>query len=196
MNDYLREVGRKTFHMLSLVYLFAYHRLGYPVIIRWMIPWTIVVMVVETGRFYWPKVNDFLFGLMGEFSRPEERFHYSGIVHTTLGAFLLFIVFGDKPQHVSFGLYCVALGDAAAALVGKSIGKHRLFGSKKSIEGSLACWLVCAAAGVWTGFPAGCALAGATVATGVEWLPTSALFNDNLWMPIAVATTARLCAGS
>ena len=195
MNDLAKEFGRKAFHMLSLVYLAAYMILGYPRVVAWMIPWTVFVLVMETARLYSKGLNDFLFGLLGALARSEERTRYSGIVHTTLGSFLLFLAFGKQPPLVSAGLLSLALGDAAAALVGKSIGRHRILGSKKSLEGSLACFLTCAAAGAWSGFPAGCAVVGAAVGTVIEFMPTTALFNDNLWMPIGVALALRLCAG-
>jgi len=192
--DLIKELGRKTFHMLSLAYLAAYHVLGYPRVIQWMVPWTVVVLVVETVRLKWAPLNDFLFRVMGGLAREEEKENYSGIVHTTLGAFILFLMFKERTAYVSAGLYCVALGDAAAALVWKSIGRHHIFNSKKSIEGSAACLLVCAAAGVWEGFSAGSAIAGALAATVIEFLPTNVIFNDNMWMPIGVAITLRLCA--
>lgn len=195
MNDVLKECGRKAFHMLSLVYLAAYHLLGYPRVIAWMMPWMVLVMIVETSRLYYEPFNRFLFNVLGALSREEERTHYSGIVHTTAGALILFLAFGTRPPIVAAGLLCVALGDAMAALIGKSIGRHHLFGSKKSVEGSAACFLTCAAVGIYTGFPAGSALAGASAATVIEFMPTKVYFNDNMWMPIGVAVTLRLCAG-
>lgn len=196
MNALSRELLRKSFHMLSLAYLAAYYILGYPRVLTWMIVWMVVVLVIETGRLYFDAFNRFLFSLLGALARDEERNRYSGIVHTTLGALVLFLAFGTRPALVSAGLLCVALGDAVAALVGKTLGRHRLFGSKKSIEGSAACFLTCAAVGICTGFPAGSAVAGATAATFIEALPTTAFFNDNMWMPIVVAGVLRLCAGS
>jgi dolichol kinase len=193
--EWFKELGRKTFHQLSLAFLIVYYWIGYPRIIRWMIPWTILVFVVETSRLYIPAVNKLLFDLMGGLAREEERNHYSGIVSTTVGAFILFLALRDQARFVAAGLLCVSLGDTAAALVGKAVGRHHLFGSKKSIEGSAACFLTCAAVGTCLGFSAGSALAGASAGTIIEFLPTSLLFNDNMWMPIGVALTLKLCAG-
>lgn len=194
MKELLREAGRKTFHMLSLAYLAAYFLIGYPRILAWLGVWTVVVVVVESGRLYWRGANDFLFGLFKGLSRPEERKRYSGIFHTTVGALIVIVLFGSQPRLVAAGIWCVALGDAAAALVGKAIGRIRLAGSKKSVEGSLACFLVCAAACRALGFGLPAAAAGALAATIVELLPTTWWFNDNLWMPVAAAAAVRLCA--
>lgn len=195
MNDFLRECGRKAFHMLSLAYLAAYFVIGYPLVLRWMAGWTVVVVVVETARLYSRAFNDFLFALFKGLSRPEERGQYSGILHTTLGALSLMALFGAEGKLVAAGIWCVALGDAAAALIGKSFGRHKFPGSKKSLEGSLACLAVCAAACRALGFPAAACLAGAAGATFVEFLPTTTWFNDNLWMPLATAAAIKLCAG-
>ncbi|MBI3552313.1 MAG: phosphatidate cytidylyltransferase [Elusimicrobia bacterium] len=193
--ELLKEAGRKAFHQLSLAYLVAYHLLGYPRIVRWMIPWTIFVLAVETARLHFAGLNRFLFNALGALARPEETSHYSGIVYTTLGAFILFLAFKTQSAYVAAGLFCVSLGDTAAALVGKSFGRHRIFGSKKSVEGSLACFIVCACVGLSTGFSLTTALAGASAGTLIEFLPTTIWLNDNMWMPIAVAGALRLCAG-
>jgi dolichol kinase len=193
--DLLREAGRKTFHMLSLVYLAAYYLIGYPLILKWLSGWAVVVVAVETARLYLPGFNDYLFKLFRGLSRPEERGHYSGVFHTTIGALAVIWLFGDRPAYVAAGIWCVSLGDAAAALVGKAIGRLRLPGSKKSVEGSTACFVVCAAACLAVGFPPLAAAAGALAATVVELLPTTWFFNDNLWMPLATAVALRVCAG-
>lgn len=195
MNELLREAGRKTFHMLSLVYLGAYYLTGYPAILKWLSAWAVVVVLVETARLYLPGFNDYLFKLFRGLSRPEERRHYSGVFHTTIGALAVIWLFGGKPAYVAAGIWCVSLGDAAAALVGKAIGRLRFPGSKKSVEGSAACFIVCAAACQLLGFPPASSALGALAATLVELMPTTWFFNDNLWMPLATAVALRACAG-
>ena len=188
-----REILRKTWHMASLAYLAAYKLIGYPRIAGWLAAWSALVAAVEFGRLYVPRLNELLFKAFGILARPEERGRVSGILHTTLGALLLILAFGRRPAIVAAGLLYVALGDAAAALVGKSLGRHRLPGSRKSIEGSLGCFAACAAVGWGMGFPAPAVLLAAATATGIELLPTTALFNDNLWMPVGTAVVLSLC---
>lgn len=185
-NDLLRETGRKTFHMLSLAYLAAYWLIGWPRVLPWLFAWFCVVTLVETARLLRPALNDRLHGMFKGLSRPEEYADYSGIFHTTGGALLLIAGFGADARVVSASIYCVAFGDAAAALIGKAVGGPKIFG-KKSWAGSLACLFVCLAAGRLCGFGWGSAAAGAIAATAIELCPTTRWFNDNLWMPLATA---------
>ena len=66
---------------------------------------------------------------------------FSGIFHTTAGCLAVMFWAGSKPAVVWASLLYLALGDAAAALVGKAAGRHKIAGGKKSVEGSAACFL-------------------------------------------------------
>lgn len=190
-----RELARKSFHMLSLVYLAAYKLLGWPRVLTPMLAWTALVVVVETWRLKSPAANRALTRFFGGLARDDEHDKYSGIVHTTLGVLCLWLLYGAKDSIVSAGIYYVAFGDASAALVGKWIGTHKIGKSKKSVEGSLACFVACVLVGFGTGFSAIPVFAAAVTATVVEFLPTTRWWNDNLWMPVITATVLRLCAG-
>ncbi len=191
--DLLYEFQRKVFHLLSLVYLAAYWVIGYPRVIAWMSVWTVFVAGLEAARLRWPKLNETLTNLFANLSRPEESRHYSGVFHTSAGALAVIVFFGSDPKIVSAALFCAAFGDAAAALIGKSFGKHRLSGGKKSLEGSLGCFLICFLVGRAFGFQIIASIAAATAGTLIEFLPTTAYFNDNLWMPMGTALALRLC---
>ncbi len=188
--SFARECGRKAFHMLSLAYLAAYHLIGYPGVLAWMAAWTALVTALEFGRLRRPRLNAALFSFFSGMARPEERERPSGVFHTTAGALLLMAGFGEHPRIVAAALFYVALGDTAAALAGKSLGRHRIGG--KSLEGSLACFLACAAIGRALGFGPLPLLLAALSAAAIEMLPTTRFFNDNLWMPVGTAAVLRL----
>jgi dolichol kinase len=192
MDVLVREMGRKAFHMLSLIYLAAYHFLGYPRVLFWMAAWATLVLLLESGRLLCPAFNEFLLSLFAGIARDQEARSFSGIFHTTLGALILMAGFGTYPRIVFTSLFYVALGDAAAALVGKGLGRRLILGGKKSLEGSLACFLVCAALGWTAGFSAASCVLSAMAATIIEIFPTTRFFNDNLWMPVATALVLRL----
>lgn len=194
MSDWLRECCRKAFHMLSFAYLAAYWLLGYPRVLSWMAAWTALVVLAETARLRSPALNDALFSVFAGIERPEERGRYSGIFHTTVGAFLLFLGFGGHPRIVAAAIGYVALGDAVAALGGKLLGRHRLFSSRKTLEGSLCCFAACLLVGWVLGLDAGAAFSGALAATVIECFPTTRYFNDNLWMPVGTAVVLRVLA--
>lgn len=192
----VRELARKSFHLLSLVYLGAYKLIGWPKVMPLMLGWVILVVTIETWRLKSPAVNRALTEFFGGLARDDEHDKYSGILHTTLGVWLLWLLFGGRDNLVSAGIYYVALGDAAAALVGKAVGKRRIGSSKKTVEGSAACFAVCLLIGVGHGFPLWHSLAAAVTATVVEFLPTGRWWNDNLWLPVVTATVLRICAAS
>ncbi len=189
----LKEVQRKVFHMLSLVFLAAYLLIGYPRVMPWMYAFSALVAAVELGRLYVPALNQALVAmpLFSSISRPEEHRRVSGLFHTTFGVLLLWLFFGAHRQIVAASIYCVAFGDTAAALIGKSLGRVRLPGSKKSLEGSAACWTACFLSCKLTGFGSGAAAAAALCATVVEFCPTTTWFNDNLWLPVAAAVALK-----
>ena len=195
MNELWRELGRKAFHMLSLVYLAAYHLLGYPAVLRPMVVWLGFVAAVETGRFLSPRLYQALTDLFRGLIRESERRSFSGIFHTTAGALSVMLLAGPHPRVVTAALLCLALGDAAAALFGKAFGRHRILGGAKSLEGSLACLAVCVSVSLAAGLAPLPAAGGALAATAVELAPTTRFFNDNLWMPVAAAA-AMLALGA
>jgi len=190
MTDLRREIGRKAFHMLSLVYLAAFYLIGYPRVLVALAAWLVFVAAVEAGRFASERLNRALTGFFRGMIRETEQRSYSGIFHTTAGCLTTILIAGRRPRVVTAALLCLALGDAAAALVGKAWGRHRFPGSDKSVEGSLACLLVCLGVGLAAGLGPWPAAGAALAATLVELLPTTRFFNDNLWMPVAAAAAA------
>lgn len=192
----VRELARKTFHLLSLIYLAAYKLIGWPAVKTPMLVWWCVVVVVESARLLSPALNRGLTRFFGGLAREDESDKFSGIFHTTTGVLILYFVFGARPDLVAAGIYFVAFGDAAAALVGKAWGRHKLPGGAKSYEGSAACFAACAISGAVLGFSPGAVLIAASCATVIELVPTTRWWNDNLWMPVITATVLKLCAAS
>ena len=191
----LRESARKAFHLLSLIYLAGYKLIGWPAVLRWMAAWAVIIFTVETARLALPKLNAALTAFFGGLAREDEHDKYSGIIHTTLGVLIVFVAFGAAPRIVAGAIYCVAFGDAAAALVGKAFGRT-VIRTGKSLEGSAACFSTCALS-LWAlGFSAVPVVVASLAATLVELCPTTRWFNDNLWMPVVAGAALKLCAGS
>lgn len=192
MSDLRREFGRKAFHMLSLVYWGAFAFFGWPRIVPILAAWLAVVTAVETARLRVPAVERRLVGLFEGMIRDTERRHYSGIIHTTTGSLAAMLIARGDPVIVGAAIGSLAFGDACAALAGKAFGRTKILGGKKSLEGSLAGLAACYAVSVLVGVRPGAALLSACAVMGVELLPTTGFFNDNLWMPVTAAVVLSL----
>ena len=187
----LREMPRKIFHLLSLLYYVLYRTLGLKRTIFWMALWTIAVSAAETARLCFPAWNRIILRPFSSIVRPEENNRVSALFHTTLGSLLAFVFFGKDPKSVAFALGCAALGDAAAALGGKALGRHSI-GPGKTLEGTLSCLAVCMGIGLFLGLGWAPSLFAAAAATAVEYAPVTSWFNDNLWMPLVAAGALQL----
>lgn len=182
--DYKRELRRKLFHGLSLVYLAGYYVLGKTLFLKVIGAFILLEGAVEIARLQTPALNMYLMRYFGGIHRSQEAHRVSGVFWTSLGCALTVVFFGERSDWVTAGLLYLALGDAMAALAGKAFGRitFKLGGRTKSVEGSLACFTVCLAAGWAAGLPPLAIVVGASVATIVELLPVP--LDDNLWIPL------------
>ncbi|ASA78515.1 diacylglycerol/polyprenol kinase family protein [Thermococcus sp. 5-4] len=70
-----------------------------------------------------------------EITRSHERYRVAAHIYFAAAAFIVVYFF---PAEIAIGAITVAtVGDALAAIIGKSLGRHR-FSNGKSLEGSLA----------------------------------------------------------
>jgi dolichol kinase len=136
---------------------------------------------------------------VGWLLRKSEYRGITGAGYYLLGSFLAVLLF--SPTIAIAGMLFLIFGDFAAALVGTAIGKIRLF-AKKSLEGSLACFVICLGVGLllfWKVKPdwsigVRLALSGAIAATLAELLPLK--INDNLTIPLLSGLALLLAAWS
>lgn len=187
------ELKRKGFHLISLVYVFGYWYLPKEIVIGGLAIAILIVILLELLRFKVPKCNEFFCNNFKGFYRPEEATKVSGLIGTLSGALIAILVFDlffHQKEMVFASFLYLAFGDSIAALVGRTIGKHKLI-TGKSIEGSIACLLACFIAGLFI-FNWKFALAGAVIATIVEAIPWK--INDNFWMQIINAGLLTLLA--
>ncbi|MCL1971668.1 MAG: hypothetical protein FWG57_01615 [Endomicrobia bacterium] len=173
------ELKRKGFHLLLLIYVFGYWYLPKSTVILGLAIAVAAVASLEFLRLKVPVCNDFFCKNFKGFYREEEAKKVSGILGTLSGALITILLFPNKYMVMASFLY-LAFGDAFAALIGKTFGKHKIFGGK-SLEGSAACFVACLIAGLFL-FNWKFALAGAAIATIVEAVPWP--INDNFWMQI------------
>lgn len=181
------EVKRKTFHLLSLIYIAAYWVLPKMLVLKGMGVVVIVVLAGDIVRLRIPAFNTWILAVLGGVHRKHETNNMSGLPWTLLGSFFTILLFPDRHIVMTSFMY-LALGDAFAALFGKKFGKHKLI-KNKTWEGSIACFLVCFVIGLlFLSWPL--AILGAVIATVIEIVPWP--LNDNFWMPLVSAAALTI----
>ncbi len=181
------EINRKLVHFLAGLYILSYAILPrtYAVVSMGIILG--ITLIVEFIRLTNPKINRFFTKLLKGQLRRNELTQPSGLVYTFSGAFLTMLLFKHTDIILTALSYQV-FGDAMAALVGIQYGKTKI--GKKSLEGSIACFITCLAFGLVFIFDYRIAFLGALAATFIELFPFPKPF-DNFWLPFLSALTLK-----
>ena len=140
-------------------------------------------VIVETARSHSPRVRVIFDRATGMLLRAHEQHRWSGATWLLL-SFLLVVLLFDAPIAIA-AMWAVAVGDASAAIVGRTIGRYRIGRSLKSIEGSLACAIASAAGALLIAdLPPLLAGIAGIIAAAAEW-PARPL-DDNMRIGIGV----------
>jgi dolichol kinase len=141
------EINRKLLHLIALLMpvgiLYWDEFTGRS---KWLPPLILAglfffSLLLERLRFLYPPVQRAYRICFGALMRGDEEKKTTGATHIIAGALFCSVVFVDFPEISFMALVAFILGDAAAAVVGLSIGRTRILG--KSLEGSLACFGLC-----------------------------------------------------
>ena len=184
------ELKRKSIHLSSIAIPIAYYVTPdslQPVFERVLLALVIVSLAIEVFRLNHPRTRHIFRHFFGELIRNHEEVSLLGSTYLLIACLLTIHLF-PKPIAV-LALSFLILGDTVAAIVGKSIGRIGLFG--KTLEGSLACFLVCfALTRAIPEIPVHVALVGAVVATVFELLPVP--LDDNFRIPLSAGFAMEL----
>jgi dolichol kinase len=188
--SYSAEVGRKTLHLLALIIPFGMWWLGPPQALYVVGGLAGIAVTADVTRAYSVPFNEWIRWIFGPLMRAEElpeaggRVTFNGATCVLVGATLLALVF---PMRVAVPVLTMTmLADAAAALVGRRLGRHPWGRLSATVEGSAAFVATGLLVVIW--FPSlalGPALAGVVVGAVVEALPLPV--NDNIRVPLAAA---------
>lgn len=188
--SYSAEVGRKTLHLLALIIPFGMWWLGPPQALYVVGALAGIAVTADVTRAYSVPFNEWIRWIFGPLMRAEElpeaggRVTFNGATCVLVGATLLALVF---PMRVAVPVLTMTmLADAAAALVGRRLGRHPWGRLSATVEGSAAFVATGLLVVIW--FPSlalGPALAGVVVGAVVEALPLPV--NDNIRVPLAAA---------
>lgn len=152
---------------------------------------------VEFFRRSNPRLNAFMMTIFGKMAHPHERHRVNSA--TWYATALLLIALSCDKLTASLAVIVLAVGDPAAAIIGRRFGKIRLVAGR-SLEGSSA-FVVAAALGavlvqavfypmIPLGMAVGLALAAAVPGAVAELV--SKRIDDNFTIPLAVALGASI----
>lgn len=192
----LREIERKTFHIAGLLVPIIHHTLlayGWSNRACAQLCWAITITgwIADVARLCSPLVARNW--PMRKILREHEQTQLTGGCYFSLGCTLAISI--SPPSIAAASILFLVLGDMSAALIGVSFGGEVSVvklgrGGKKSLEGSVAMFLVC--------FLVGCTVfasvtlreypvfLGALAATLTE-LYEPLLVNDNLTIPVCAS---------
>lgn len=184
------ELKRKAIHLASLVIPVGY----YVSPSSWHRDWerallasVILSLAIEVFRLNHPRSRNLFRHFFGELLRNHEDASLLGSTYLLIACLLSIHLF-PKPIAV-LALSFLIVGDTVAAIVGKSVGRIRIFG--KTLEGSLACLAICFGITLFLPeIPFHVAIVGALVATLFELLPIP--LDDNFRIPLSAGFAMEL----
>ena len=205
------EIARKLLHLFALTMPAGIYYIpqwtG-----SWLVPSVILAVlfsgsvIIENLRRKSPAVQKLFYRVAGSMLRKEEKHVVTGSTWVIGAALICSIIFRKEPYIALLVLTVFILGDAVAALVGMSMGRIKI--GKKSLEGSLACFVLCmiffmAVFPLIPGLlqpsdghiPIGVAVATSLAVTVFELIPLRVTpkltINDNLAVPVIAGLLLR-----
>ena len=192
--DFKGEIGRKALHLLALVVPASMLILPFPVALGGLVALSIAAVATEVARYFNETVSQFIDRSFGWMMRPEERGMGKGFTGATWVVVTAALLLGTfEPRFAAAGMSMTLVGDAAAALVGRTWGARKWPGSNRTLLGTGA-FVVTALviAAFFPSFPWSARAAAAVGAAAAEMLPLR--INDNLLLPFVAAGLLTLLA--
>jgi len=174
------EIKRKIVHLATLIVPAGYALTSEETVILFLIPFFLALLSADLLRHFHPGMASlFRKYFFGRVLREEEKPAFMGATYFIFSTILTILLF-PKPIAIA-SILILIVSDTAAALVGKGIGRVRIFG--KTLEGSMA-FLITSLVIVWI-YPRLDRFSGSLAALGaalIEMLPIK--LNDNLSIPL------------
>jgi len=180
-----KELGRKGFHLSSLVLLIVYLYVSYyysqQTAMFILVLVLTVALISEFLRLDMKIKPPLLWRLWKSYKRRKETYFIGGEIFQLTGIIITLAAFDIRVATAA--ILMLVFGDFAAALVGKSWGKHRLY-KKKTWEGTTAELI--------TNLVIGILCIQATFAGG-KWVLLSPSLSQVMWIPVlGMAITATI----
>lgn len=187
---YTGELGRKALHLLALSLPLGMWWVGMPLALYLLAPMALVAVTADVVRAYSASFDTLIRWIFGPLMRAEELskgdadVRFNGATCVVVSAALMALLF---PLRVAVPVLAMTmLADAAAAVVGRRLGRHPWGSLSATIEGTAA--FVATGLAIMACFPTvafGPAAAGVLMGAVVEVLPLPV--NDNIRVPVVAA---------
>ncbi len=136
--NYRDEVYRKLIHLTSLSIPVVYYFITMELALKILIPLTIISLILDIGRYLFPKMGDFFYLIFGFLLREHERDHkkrnLNGATYVLISAVICVVIFPKVFFITAFAVLIIS--DSSAALIGRKWGQHKFI--YKSLEGTIA----------------------------------------------------------
>lgn len=186
------ELLRKALHLIALVVPLGMGWLGTGWALAVLVPSAVLAVVADVLRTRSAGFAAFIHRVFGVMMRAEEVPPVGGPVRVNgatwvlvTAAFLTFVF----PLRIAVPIFAMFMvSDAAAAIVGRTLGRHHWPGSRRTLEGSAA-FVVVGVVLLWSFAAIAMWVAGVAAVVGalVEHRPGP--FNDNFIVPVVAAGT-------
>lgn len=176
---------RKALHLATALIPLAWSQGWMPVgqLRRGLLILAIVAVIAEAARALIPAVRTAITQLAGSLFRPHEQQRILGA--TWLAVAMAGAALAFPPRAAIAAIWAVAVGDAAAALVGRATGNT----VGKTVVGSMACAVTAALGAWWLAGASWPAAGGIGLAAAVAEHPRLAV-DDNLRVTVAAGLAA------
>lgn len=201
INDksFRKELMRKAIHLSSLWIPAAIYFMPKFILIPILLIILIGNIILEYGnfkRYPWARKSFgvLFFRTLRNKETSREHFQFTGAIYVLVSALLCLCLF-DKAI-AAIALTVMLISDSAAALVGRSIGKIKIY-KKKTLEGTLAFFgsALIINALFWQVHPFSVAsVIACLVATLAEVFEDKIEIDDNLSVPIFMAAVLSFCS--
>lgn len=179
-----RELTRKAIHLLGAAAPIAY-TVGFSrAALLWILGvGSVIAAAVEIGRGVSDRLQRTLDRSVGHLFRPHEHASITGATWLIVGM-LAAVAMLPRPLAIAT-MWAATVGDPAATLAGRTLGRVRLHPDGKSVEGSLTCLATTAVgASLLADLPLLWSIAAGLAAAVGEW-PRGPL-DDNVRITVSV----------
>jgi phytol kinase len=179
----ITETLRKSIHLSSMVIPLSYRYILHnnrAIMFRVVLVLAIIAIVIELFRLERPTVKRIFHKLFGLLLRRHEMRDFTGATFMMVSS-VLCVAFLD-PTICFCSLAFLSIGDTFAAIIGMPFGKRKISGTKKSLEGGIACFCSTFIFGLFFLHPV-LAFAGSLTTTFIEIADIPV--DDNIRIPLS-----------